>query len=122
MTAGANRSTAAPVRERRPEITLETERPYAFTVSVRTRLGDDLEGLEAHGDGISFRSPRPLEGGQLIELTICRAILVEAEVVGCATLADRDQGYWVRARFHHTSPAFAELICTELKRLMNMAE
>lgn len=102
------------------ENVIEEPRPFAFTVGVRTKLGEDLEGLEAHGDGISFRSPRPLDGGQLIELIICHAILVEARVVGCALMPGESSSYWVRARFHQTSPALNHMICDELNRLMEM--
>jgi hypothetical protein len=120
MSAGAKRS-ASPAREPITfEDAIETPRPYAFSVGVRTKLGDDLEGLEAHGDGISFRSPKPIDGGQIIELVICRAILVEARIVGCALMPGESGGYWVRARFHQTSPTLSRLISEELNRLMQM--
>jgi hypothetical protein len=122
MSAGANRTATPSIADLTFEDAVEEPRPYAFSVGVRTRLGEDLEGLEAHGDGVSFRSPRPIEGGQRVELIICRAILVEAEVVGCAPLGGDDGGFWVRARFHNTSPALNHLICEELNRLMDLAD
>lgn len=121
MTAGASRNPA-PTSHTLSDEAHDAYRPYPFAVSVRTKLGDDLEGLEAHGDGISFRSPRPLEGGQVVELVICRAILVEAEVVGCVPMPDRAEGHWVRARFRGTSPALNQLISEELNFVMTMAD
>ena len=122
MTAGANRNATRPIEPITFDDVIEAPRPYAFTVGVRTRMGEDLEGLEAHGDGISFRSPRPIDGGQIVELVICHAILVEARVVGCALMPGEEGGYWVRARFHQTSPALNRLICEELNRLMELED
>jgi hypothetical protein len=121
MTAGANRAAAPRANHLIFDEQIEAPRPIAFSVSVRTSLGDNLEGLEAHGDGVSFRSPELIEGGRVIEMVICHAIVVEAEVVGCAPLSGDDGGYWVRARFHNTSPALGALICEELNRLIQMA-
>lgn len=117
MTAGANRPAATDIDLMNFDEPLEVPRPYAFSVAIRTKVGDDLEGLEASGDGISFRSPEPLQGGQVIELVICHALLVEAKVVGCTLMPGETDSYWVRARFHETSPALNELICKELNRI-----
>lgn len=117
MTAGANRPAADKANRMDFDTPIEEPRPYAFSVGVRTHIGDDLEGLEAYGDGISFRSPEPLEGGRLIELVICHAILVEAKVVGCTLMPGETGSYWVRARFHQTSPALNQLLCEELTRI-----
>ena len=122
MTAGAKRATIPDTDRLTFDQEVEAPRPYAFTVGVRARLGENLEGLEAHGDGISFRSPEPLEGGLKLELVICHAILVEATVVGCALMPGEVNGYWVRARFNQNSPALNALICEELTRLIEMAD
>jgi hypothetical protein len=118
MTAGAKRTAKPSAEGIKFDTEVEAPRPYAFFVEVRTRLGENLEGLEAHGDGISFRSPEPILGGRLIELVICGAILVQAMVVGCAPMPGEADGYWVRARFHNTPSALKRLICEELNRLI----
>lgn len=103
-------STGASVTRRNP-----------FTVTVGDRMGEELEGLEAHLDGVSFRSPRPILGGEVIHLILHHTILVDAEVVGCARLTTQEGGYWVRARFVETSRELNSLICAELNRLIDKA-
>ena len=91
---------------------------YPFVVAVGSRTGEDLEGLEAHHDGVSFRSPRPILGGEMIQLILHQTILIDAQVVGCAPLSTREGGYWVRARFHETTKELNTLIYKELHRLI----
>lgn len=118
MTAGANRAAKADIPELSFDNEIEAPRLCAFTVGVRKQVGEDLEGLEAHGDGISFISPEPIEGERVLDLIICRTILVQAQVVGCALMPGGEGGYWVRARFHNSSPALNHLITEELNRLI----
>ena len=118
MTAGANRAAAAATPDLEFDQEIEAPRLCAFTVGVRSQVGEDLEGLEAHGDGISFISPEPIEGGRVLELIICRTILVQAQVVGCAIMPGGEGGYWVRARFHNASPELNHLITAELQRMI----
>ena len=118
MTAGANRTASAGTPELTFDSEIEAPRLCAFTVGVRTQVGEDLEGLEAHGDGVSFLAPEPIEGGRIIDLVICRTILVQAQVVGCALMPGGDGGYWVRARFHQNSPELNRLIGEELHRMI----
>lgn len=87
-------------------------------ITLRTKLGEELEGLEAYRDGITFRARRLMPGGKIVELVIAETILMEAEVVGCASLPGNIGGYLIRARFHNTSQAMSELICAELSRLL----
>jgi hypothetical protein len=122
MTAGAKRATKPPSGELSFDQAFEARRPTPFTVQVRTALGDEMEGLEAHGDGISFRSPRPFHGNEAIELVICRAVLVDACVVGCTLMPGEENSYWVRARFQDTTPAMNELICGEVNRLIALED
>jgi hypothetical protein len=118
MTTGANRTAVADTPELTFDSEIETPRLCAFTVGVRRQVGEDLEGLEAHGDGISFLSPEPIAGGRIIELVICRTILVQAKVVGCALMPGGEGGYWVRALFHQTTPELNRLISEELQRMI----
>ena len=90
-------------------------------VVVRTREGESLDGVAVHGDGISFRTTRPMTGGKVVELVVCSTFLFEAEVVGCAPLPISVGGYLIRARFHEISPAMTDVIRNEINRLMDEA-
>lgn len=92
---------------------------YPFTVGVRLHLGERMGGLEVFDDGISFRSPTAIPGGQIIELILGHgAVLVDAMVVGCVPITDDEGGYAIRARYHKTSEALNALINEEFTRLM----
>lgn len=87
-------------------------------IVIRSMEDNRIEGLEAHPDGISFRSSRPLAGGSKIEMMLCNTILVDAEVVGVLIVPTSEGGgYLIRARFCNLSPEFQELIHTEISRI-----
>lgn len=93
-----------------------TPRPY--TVGVRMKFGEELEGLDAHEDGVTFRSPAPMQPGKMIELILCNgSLLVDAMVIQCTPLRDAEGGYAVRTRYHQTSQALSTLILEEITRL-----
>lgn len=119
MKAGTSAVSARHVDAATADSAITPARKVSYTVGVRMQLGDDLEGLEAYRDGISFRSPSPIAAGQRMELVLCNAISMEAEVVGCVPLSDSEGGHLVRARFHNTSAALNALIHEELTRLIN---
>ncbi len=93
-------------------------RHHGTPVAVRSRVGAALTGVEAYGDGITFRSDAAIAGGRQIDLVICETILVEAEVVGCVPMPLPEGGHLVRARFVHTTPAMNDVICKEVTRLL----
>ena len=92
------------------------QRPY--TVGVRMKFGEELEGIDAHDDGVTFRSPTYIQPGKMIELMLCNgSLLVDAVVIQCSQLRDDEGGYAVRARYHQTSQALSSLIFEEITRL-----
>ena len=96
--------------------------PVRSAIALRTKTGEELEGLEAYRDGITFRARRPMPGGKIVDLVIAETILMEAEVVGCASLPEKIGRYLIRARFYNTPEAMSELICAELSRLLERPE
>ena len=117
------KSGAQKVISRRDTRTRETIPPvedFAIrsAIALRTKLGEELEGLEAYRDGITFRARRPMPGGKIVDLVIAETILMEAEVVGCASMPEKIGGFMIRARFYNTSQSVSELICAELSRLL----
>ena len=121
MMSEAKKPHPIPQQQARKTPTAGLASRYPFVVTVGSRSGEELEGLEAHPDGVSFRSPRPILGGEVIQLILHQTILVDAQVVGCAPLSTREGGYWVRARFHETSQELNGLIYKELFRLIEEA-
>jgi hypothetical protein len=90
----------------------------SYSVGVRTKFGDDLEGIDLLPDGIVFRSPIPLQPGKTLELILCRgSILVDAIVVHCGRLKDDPGGFAIHTRYHHVSEALCSLIREEVARL-----
>ncbi len=54
---------------------------------MRMKFGEDMEGLELFPDGMSFRSPFPIEGGRVLEMILCRgSIVVDVMVTHCEHL------------------------------------
>jgi len=99
---------------------ISAHRPY--TVGVRMKFGDELEGLDVHDDGITFRSPAPMQPGKMVELMLCNgSLLVDAVVIQCAPLRDDMGGYSIRTRYHQTSDALSSLIYEEISRLTGAA-
>jgi hypothetical protein len=96
------------------------QRPY--TVGVRMKFGEEFEGLDAHDDGVTFRSPAPIQPGKMIELMLCNgSLLVDAVVIQCTPLRDDEGGFAVRTRYHQTSLALSSLIFEEITRLTGQA-
>jgi hypothetical protein len=94
-----------------------------YTVGVRTKFGDELEGLDMLPDGLVFRSSVPLQPGKTLELILCRgSILVDAIVVQCTRLRDEQSGYAIHTRYHHVSDALSSLIREEVARLTGRPE
>jgi hypothetical protein len=82
------------------------------------KFGEELEGLDAHEDGVTFRSPTAMQPGKMIELILCNgSLLVDAMVIQCTPLRDAEGGYAVRTRYHQTSQALSSLIHEEITRL-----
>ena len=121
MMAEAKQTADVIVRKGRGTSPASLKSRYPFVVAVGNRAGEELEGLEAHHDGVSFRSPRPILGGEIIQMILHQTILIDAQVVGCAPLSTREGGYWVRARFHDTTRELNTLIFKELHRLIEEA-
>lgn len=95
-----------------------TAAPRPYTVGVRMKFGEELEGLDVHDDGVTFRSPAPMQPGKMIELMLCNgSLLVDAVVMACLPLRDDEGGYAVRTRYHQTSQALSSLIYEEITRL-----
>jgi hypothetical protein len=96
--------------------------PRPYTVGVRMKFGDELEGLDVHDDGVTFRSGAPMQPGKMIELMLCNgSLLVDAVVIHCAPLRDGEGGFAVRTRYHQTSQALSSLIYEEITRLTGEA-
>ena len=97
--------------------------PLSYSLGVRMKFGDELEGLDLLPDGLVFRSPGPLMPGKMIELILCRgSILVDAMVIHCAPLDDESGGFAIHTRFHHVSEALISLIREEVARLTGRPE
>ncbi len=95
-----------------------TAAPRPYTVGVRMKFGEELEGLDVHDDGVTFRSPAAMQPGKMIELMLCNgSLLVDAVVIQCLPLRDDEGGYAVRTRYHQTSQALSSLIYEEITRL-----
>ena len=95
-----------------------THAPRPYTVGVRMKFGEELEGLDVHDDGVTFRSPAPIQPGKMVELMLCNgSLLVDAVVIQCLPLRDDEGGYAVRTRYHQTSEALSSLIYEEITRL-----
>ena len=87
-------------------------------IVIRSMEDNQIEGLEAYPDGISFRSSRGLAGGSKIEMVLCNTILVDAEIVGVIILPiSTVGGYLIRARFCNLSPQLQALIYKEISRI-----
>ena len=87
-------------------------------IVIRSMEDNQIEGLEAYPDGISFRSSRGLAGGSKIEMVLCNTILVAAEIVGVIILPiSTGGGYLIRARFCNLSPQLQALIYKEISRI-----
>ena len=87
-------------------------------IVIRSMEDNQIEGLEAYPDGISFRSSRGLAGGSKIEMVLCNTILVDAEIVGVIILPkSTGGGYLIRARFCNLSPRLQALIYKEISRI-----
>jgi hypothetical protein len=96
----------------------EPHYPLSYSVGVRTKFGDELEGIDLLPDGMVFRSPIPLQPGKTLELIVCRgSILVDAIVVHCSRLKDEQGGFAIHTRYHHVSEALSSLIREEVARL-----
>jgi hypothetical protein len=97
--------------------------PLSYSVGVRTKFGDELEGIDLLPDGLVFRSQVPIQPGKTLELILCRgSILVDAIVVHCASLRDETGGYAIHTRYHHASEALSSLIREEVARLTGQPE
>ncbi len=108
-----SRTMLAEPREQQAEST-----HMSYTVGVRMKFGEDLEGLDVHADGLVFRSPVTLQPGRIIELIVCNgSILVDAIVMHCRPLQDAEGGFAVHVRYHHVSPALSALILEEIHRV-----
>ena len=95
----------------------------SYAVGVRTKFGDELEGLDLLPDGLVFRSPVPIQPGKTLELILCRgSILVDAIVVHCTRLQDEPGGYAIMTRYHHISEALGSLIREEVARVTGQPE
>ena len=93
-----------------------------YTVGVRMKFGEEQEGLAVHEDGMTFRSPAPIQPGKMVELIVCRgSILVDALVVQCTPMQDGRKGYSIRTRYHHVSEALSTLIQEEVHRITGQA-
>jgi hypothetical protein len=96
----------------------ETRHSLSYSVGVRAKFGDELEGIDLLPDGLVFRSPVPLQAGKTLELILCRgSILVDAIVVHCSRLKDDQGGFAIHTRYHHASEALSSLIREEVARL-----
>jgi hypothetical protein len=94
-----------------------------YSVGVRAKFGDELEGLDMLPDGLVFRSPVALQPGKTLELILCRgSMLVDAIVVQCTRLRDEQGGFAIHTRYHHVSEALASLIREEVARLTGRPE
>ncbi len=97
---------------------VETHHSLSYSVGVRTKFGDEAEGIDLLPDGLVFRSPTPLQPGKTLELILCRgSILVDAIVVQCSRLQDESGGFAIHTRYHHVSDALGSLIREEVARL-----
>jgi hypothetical protein len=102
---------------------VDTSHQLSYSLGVRMKFGDELEGLDLLPDGLVFRAPGPLLPGKMVELILCRgSILVDAMVVHCAPLGDEVGGFAVHTRFHHISDALSSLIREEVARLTGRPE
>lgn len=116
----ASAPSARTKREQAMRATAETElrHPLSYSVGVRAKFGDDLEGIDLLPDGLVFRSPVPIQAGKTLELILCRgSILVDAIVVHCSRLKDDQGGFAIHTRYHHVSEALSSLIREEVARL-----
>jgi hypothetical protein len=112
------RAPVTPVTE-----SANTAHPLSYSLGVRMKFGDELEGLDLLPDGLVFRSPSPMMPGKMIELILCRgSILVDAMVVHSAPLNDESGGFAIHTRFHHVSEALHSLIREEVARLTGRPE
>ena len=97
---------------------LNTAHPMSYSLGVRMKFGEELEGLDLLPDGLVFRSPSPMMPGKMIELILCRgSILVDAMVVHSTPMSDSTGGFAIHTRFHHVSEALISLIREEVARL-----
>jgi hypothetical protein len=89
----------------------------SFSVGVRTKFGEELEGIDLLSDGMVFRSPAQIQPGRLLELIVCRgSILVDAIVVQSTPLRDGSGAYAIHTRYQHVSDALNSLIREEVAR------
>lgn len=80
------------------------EAPPSFEVGVRLKRSQLRQGLSVYEDGVCFRAPDPLPGGEMIDLVLNNgAMLVDAVVAGCTPLHDTEGGYAIYARFEQLS-------------------
>lgn len=116
----ASAPSARPKRQqaRSTPQSVESNHPLSYSLGVRTKFGDELEGLDVLPDGLVFRSPVPLQPGKTLELILCRgSILVDAIVVQCGRLQDESGGFAIHTRYHHVSEALGSLIREEVARV-----
>ena len=102
---------------------VRTAHPMSYSLGVRMKFGEELEGLDLLPDGLVFRSPGPMMPGKMIELILCRgSILVDAMVVHSTPMSDVSGGFAIHTRFHHVSEALISLIREEVTRLTGRSE
>jgi len=102
-------------RERTASTMAFYPKPYPMVVGIRPLNAEEMTGLEMYEDGISFRSPHPMDGGKMVEVVLCHGKLVmEAEISHCKPLHDDQGGFVVRARFLNPSQEISNLLCEEL--------
>ena len=90
---------------------------YRMPMVVRLKYGEELAGMEAHRDGVTFLSPNPIPVGRIVELILCGgSILVDAEIKSCEASADGVGEFVISAEFEHTSSEMRQLIADEITR------
>ena len=91
--------------------------PYSDTVVVRAKFGREMEGIELHENGVTFRSAVPMAKGTVLEVVLCRgSILVDVEVVHCEAVLEDPRVYTIRVRYLHTSRDLVEFIAEEASK------
>ena len=100
----------------------ETINHAPFQIDVRIKKGERMEGLEVLNDGFIFRSSRPFESGEMVELMLCGGgVRIDAKVVGCARLGTQERGFAIRACYENSSPELDKVISSELERVRDLA-
>jgi hypothetical protein len=90
----------------------------AYTVGVRLKYGEEMDGLDIQEDGLTFRAFRPMQPGQLTELILCRgSILVDAVIIHCRPIPEVPGTFRVQVRYHEASRALSALIREEFLRI-----